>query len=631
MKLKSSYLPLTLVVGSLIISGFAHASTWTGGSGNWNSAVSPGWTTGGVPNAIGAVADYTSSGTTTVTVAQNVSGGVTAGSINYSGSTNQTWAFTLTNALTLNQDGAGSGFATISNANSSATTSNALTFASGGTITLADDLLISNTSASTNTTGAIQIISTVGGTGNITLSNVNTSLSQTGSIRLQTGVNTFTGSVLVQKGTTTFNVASAFGNSVNTITLGQSGQGSAALLTTSGGLANALTVASGSGGTLTLGRSGTGTSTFSGTVLLNGDVSLYSEVTNATGFLFSNVISGVGGMAKTGTGILSLTGANTFTGDTLISAGTLKIGNNLALQNGALDTSGAGVVNVTGFTTPTFGGLKGSTNLASVITTGYTAVTGLTLNPGTGVTYSYDGIIADGATGMSLTKSGAGKQTLNGANSYTGPTLISGGTLALGVSGSINTTSEVSLGTGGTFDVSAKSGGYSVGTLKGSGNVVGALTVSNQLAIGNSPGTTNFSSDLTLGASSTYVYEMTGGVAPSSGSADLGNVAGTLNITTGANLDLVELGTFTVGNKFTLFGYSTGNLTGTFSGLADDTTFADDLANTWQINYDDTSAGANGGVGTRFVTITAITAAVPEPSAVLLGAFGLLGLLRRRR
>ena len=241
------------------------------------------------------------------------------------------------------------------------------------------------------------------------------------------------------------------------------------------------------------------------------------------------------------------------------------------------------------------------------------------------VTTGAGSALASGITGIGgLTKDGDGTLTLSGANSYAGATLISGGTLALGASGTIDNTSEVSLGTVGTFDVSAKSLGYTVATLKGSGNVTGALTVSTQLAIGNSPGTTHFSGSLTLD-SATYVYEMTGGASPGVGSADLGMVADNLTIIGGSILDLVELGTFTEGNKFTLFGY--GALSGTFDGLADGATFTD-AGGIWMIDYDDGIAGANGGTGTGFVTITA----VPEPNAAaLLGGFGILALLRRRR
>ena len=130
----------------------------------------------------------------------------------------------------------------------------------------------------------------------------------------------------------------------------------------------------------------------------------------------------------------------------------------------------------------------------------------------------------------------------------------------------------------------------------------------------------SFGGALTVGG--TYLYELNGGT----NAADLGDVAG--NLTLGGILDLVQLGTYTVGDKFTLFAYD-GMLGGTFSGIADDTDFTDG-GGLWTMNYNDTTAGLNGGISASntYVTITA----VPEPNvAALLGGLGTIVLLRRRR
>jgi hypothetical protein len=66
---------------------------------------------------------------------------------------------------------------------------------------------------------------------------------------------------------------------------------------------------------------------------------------------------------------------------------------------------------------------------------------------------------------------------LNGNNAFTGPTTISGGTLTLGATGAL-ASSPISVGSGGTFNVSAKSG-FSLAsgqTLGGLGTLVGATT-----------------------------------------------------------------------------------------------------------------------------------------------------------
>ena len=106
--------------------------------------------------------------------------------------------------------------------------------------------------------------------------------------------------------------------------------------------------------------------------------------------------------------------------------------NALTLQNSAIDTSGAGTITLS-VTTPTIGGLIGSTALASVFTTGYSSVTNLTLN--NSGSNSYSGAIANGT--MALTKTGAGTQILSGTNTYTGATTVGAGTLQFGKTASL--------------------------------------------------------------------------------------------------------------------------------------------------------------------------------------------------
>ena len=191
---------------------------------------------------------------------------------------------------------------------------------------------------------------------------------------------------------------------------------------------------------------------------------------------------------------------NTFTGDTVLRAGRLFLGRNLALQNSALNVgNGAGdgitgqicflASNVSGATQgqltdqPTLGGLIGARNLAAIYNSNnqnnttrlaITAVLGLTLDVDSGKTHTYSGN-ARLATGMYLTKTGPGTQVLSGANDYTGATTVSQGTLAL-VGGShasaITVASGASLGfTLGSPTTSTKSVDLTNGTVKISGTV----------------------------------------------------------------------------------------------------------------------------------------------------------------
>jgi fibronectin-binding autotransporter adhesin len=202
--------------------------------------------------------------------------------------------------------------------------------------------------------------------------------------------------------------------------------------------------------------------------------------------------------------------------------------------------------------------------------------------------------------------------------------------ITLGANTSLTGSSDLSKNGNGTLLINGASSTYTgtlsvnAGTLGGATSLGGNITVggSGTLAPGNSPGTMTVAGNVSIGGTYAYEFNDTGDLA------DLVNVGGTLTLTGGA-VTWDNLGAFVIGEKFTLFAYDV--LVGTFNGYATSGNYTLD-GGLWFLNYNDASAGLNGGtndggVNSGFVTITA----VPEPGAALLGGLGLLTLLRRRR
>jgi fibronectin-binding autotransporter adhesin len=166
-----------------------------------------------------------------------------------------------------------------------------------------------------------------------------------------------------------------------------------------------------------------------------------------------------------------------------------------------------------------------------------------------------------GSTG--LLKEGIDKLTLSTANTYTGDTTISGGTLALGATGSIADSAVINVQTTGIFDVSAVNGGFTLGalvpqTLEGTGNVTGSITVDpdGTLSPGDAIGALTVSGNVTL----TPLSNIAAQVTPVSGVNDeliatniyLGGATGTITAT----------GALTNGESFTVI---QGHVYGWFS------------------------------------------------------------------
>ncbi|EHH2103999.1 autotransporter outer membrane beta-barrel domain-containing protein [Salmonella enterica subsp. enterica serovar Havana] len=261
--------------------------------------------------------------------------------------------------------------------------------------------------------------------------------------------------------------------------------------------------------TLTLSGSNsyTGGTTISGGTLVasnvealgTGDVTDDATLELNTGGDFDNAISGSGKVEKSGDDALTLSGANTYSGGTLISDGTLVASNVEALGTGDVTDNAVLELNTGGDFDNAISGsgqVEKSGDGTLTLSGSNTYTGGTTINDGTLIATSVDalgsGDVTDNATlalntggtfdnaisgSGQVVKSGDDVLTLSGANSYSGGTLISDGTLvasnveALG-SGDVTNDAVLELNTGGTFD----------NTISGSGRVVksgdGALTLS---------------------------------------------------------------------------------------------------------------------------------------------------------
>ncbi|HEY8949504.1 MAG TPA: autotransporter-associated beta strand repeat-containing protein, partial [Rhizomicrobium sp.] len=147
----------------------------------------------------------------------------------------------------------------------------------------------------------------------------------------------------------------------------------------------------------------------------------------------SATVGGTGGLVKSGTGTLTLTGANTYTGGTTVDGGTLSI------ADGAL---GGGDVTLAEGTTIQFTG-------SSFTTTNDFHITGdPVFDVATGDTQTVSGVIDDATPSNPgiVEKTGNGTLVLSGANTYSGGTMIVAGILQLGVDSVFNTLGDPTSG-----------------------------------------------------------------------------------------------------------------------------------------------------------------------------------------
>ena len=345
-------------------------------------------------------------------------------------------------------------------------------------------------------------------------------IKQGGGTLTLTGNNTFTGGTSVLGSTLIGNTSSLPGDIVNNgaIVFDQERSG-----TYAGSMAGGGTLTKVGSGTLTL----TGTNSFSGgTTVFDGTLvgnssSLQGQIVNHTAVVFdqartgtyAGTMSGEGSFIKQGVGMLTLGGINNYTGGTAVLEGTLVV-NTSSLPGNLLD------------------------NAAVVFDQERTGL--------------YSGVIGGGG---SLTKQGSGSLILdNDSSLFAGSTTVSAGQLV--VNGAL----------GGTRLI------LQTGTLLGGNGFVPATTVQNgaTLAPGNSIGTIRVMGAIHFDAGSTYRVE-----TDSNGRSDLTLSADALTLA-GGTVDVRAAGStgYRPITRYSIFG-ANGGVSGAFGAVTSDLAYLD--------------------------------------------------------
>jgi autotransporter-associated beta strand protein len=300
-----------------------------------------------------------------------------------------------------------------------------------------------------------------------------------------------------------------------------------------------------------------------------------------------------------GGGTFALSAANTFSGDTELTGGTLVLASSTALQDSPLNLAAGdtGALNFGTLTSATLGGLKGSRNLGLTNSSG--AAVALIVGSNNASTYTYSGSLTGSG---SLTKASAGTLILNGANTFTGVVNVDTAQPSSGNDGILYLASPGALNGAASIAIRNQNSAYSTLQLDGTaGNISLAQNISlngrnnSVAAIENVAGTNTLAGNVSISSGgATYAFQSDGGRLILSGALGIQSLTSSRNFVFQGGGDILISGVITNGSSFantlTKTGAGTLTLAGTNSYTGNTTNFGGTLL-------------VNGVIGTNLVVV----------------------------